>query len=72
MKKYIIGLGTVCSLSLAAFAANHYESSSFKEETTTAQYKRTESIRCSATAVSTGQRCKNWTYNWNGRCHVHQ
>ncbi len=71
MKKILIFLAVIVSVTFTGLAINK-KATSFEEEISVSQSRRTTSVQCSATAKSTGQRCKNWTYNWNGRCHVHQ
>ncbi len=70
MKKLLIILVAIISISFTGLAIN--KATAPNEDMSVSQSRRTTSVRCSAIAKSTGQRCKNWTYNWNGRCHVHQ
>jgi hypothetical protein len=73
MKKMFLII-CVALLSTSLFAQDKQKVDSTKVSTkteTTASTKRSTSVQCSATAKSTGNRCKHMTYSQNGKCSQH-
>lgn len=72
MKKLLMIL--LCAFTMTMVSCKKEKIEPVKETSSesTSSGQGCSSVQCSATAVSTGQRCKRMTTNCNGRCYQHQ